>query len=79
MTQAITAVATASRLRRSDAALAKVIKSPSSRRAGAMIPPAQVAPRSQGRSLRESGLSVELRPVAVNIMCKKASPMPEPK
>ena len=60
MTHAMDAVATASRLRSRDAVLACVLNSPNRRSAGPATPPTRVAPASQGRSARESGVSVRL-------------------
>ena len=55
---AMAALAMASRLSKRDAALAEVVMSPTSNSAGPTTPPARMAPPSQGRSARESGVSV---------------------
>jgi hypothetical protein len=65
------AVATASRLSKRDAALAEVLMSPSSNSAGPTTPPARMAPPSQGRSARESGVSV-VRPERNRSQSEKA-------
>ena len=79
MTHAMTAVATASRLRSRDAVLACVLNSPSRRSAGPATPPASVAPASQGRSARESGVSVRLVRGPAPIFREIARPIPEPR
>ena len=78
MIHAIAAVATASRLRSRDAVLACVVNSPTRRSAGPATPPARVAPASQGRSARESGVSIRLVRAPARIARETARPIPEP-
>ncbi len=58
--QAMSAVATPSRVRRSDAAAAAVRVSPTNRSTGAIIPPATIAPASHGISARPKPTSLAL-------------------
>ena len=70
------AVATASRLSKSEAVLAGVVINPSSKSAGPTTPPATMAPLSQGRSARDSGVSAA---VTRTNGPYKNRPMPEPR
>ena len=73
---AIAPVATVSKLSKREALLAETVISPSNNSAGPAIPPARMAPASQGRSTRESGLSVDL---PEGILRAMARPTPEPR
>ena len=58
MNQAISAVATPSSVSNSEAAAASVRVSPTMRRTGPTMPPATIAPESQGRSALPSAVSL---------------------
>ncbi len=75
-THAMSAVATASRLRSRDAALPEVVMRPNNKSTGATTPPVKIAPRSHGRA--SCGIAASTRRPRFSIRAK-ARPTPEPR